>query len=334
MSDKIDFTVTYFNNISDVTNYDLKKRCRTSTIISRMKDPSSKLALKVTNLRLIDDPDKRKEAKKSLPVIMWQGMFKHRSNSGCDSLNGLMCFDIDHKTDPEIDRIKEDVAKWGCTYCCFRSPSGDGLKVIIRTNNYGPNRYGYYYQQIEKMFINQLGVKPDNNCEDIGRACYGSFDPELYYDPEAIALHIPYYPELAHPELAQQKKMTIEQYRATQISPTDKFLATLRSLRSPMTDEQIIKILDIRFQKFQDNYIDGHRTHSIFIQAKGLCEAGIDIEKAINYLESRFLPTGYDKEKLRYEVNRSYSKNAEMFGMKRGDYKPYSEYKKSKSSSN
>ena len=67
---------------------------------------------------------------------------------------------------------------------------------------------------------------------------------------------------------------------------------------------------------------------------KTLCEAGIYIEKAINYLESRFLPTGYDKEKLRYEVNRSHEKNAEMFGMKRGEYKPYSEYKKSKSNSN
>ena len=53
-------------------------------------------------------------------------------------------------------------------------------------------------------------------------------------------------------------------------------------------------------------------------------------KKAINYLESRFLPTGYDKEKLRYEVNQSYGKNADMFGMKRGEYKPYSEYKKSK----
>ena len=67
-------------------------------------------------------------------------------------------------------------------------------------------------------------------------------------------------------------------------------------MRNPMTDEQIIKILDIRFQKFPDNYIDGNRTHSIFIQAEELCEAGIDIEKAINYLESRFLPTGYDKK--------------------------------------
>ena len=71
-----------------------------------------------------------------------------------------------------------------------------------------------------------------------------------------------------------------------------------------------------------------------FIQAKELCEAGIDIEKAIIYLESRFLSTGYDEDKLRYEVNRSYEKNAEMFGMKRGEFKLYSEYKKSKSNSN
>lgn len=47
-------------------------------------------------------------------------------------------------------------------------------------------------------------------------------------------------------------------------------------------------------------------------------------------LKTRYLPTGYNEDKLKYEVNRSYGKNAEMFGMKRGDYKPYNEYKKSK----
>ena len=57
-------------------------------------------------------------------------------------------------------------------------------------------------------------------------------------------------------------------------------------------------------------------------------------KSTINDLKTRYLPTGYDENKLIYEVNRSYSKNAEIFGMKRGDYKPYSEYKKSKSNSN
>ena len=51
-------------------------------------------------------------------------------------------------------------------------------------------------------------------------------------------------------------------------------------------------------------------------------------KNTINYFKTHYLPTGYDENKLIYEVNRSYEKNAEMFGMQRGEYKPYSEYKK------
>lgn len=327
-----DIQVTYFDNISDVKNYDYKKSCWISTIISRMKDPNSKIARKISVVRPIKDDQLRKEAKKSLPVIMWQGIFHHRSNNGCTLLTGLMCIDIDHKTDEELKMIKQTVMGWGCTYCCFKSPSGDGLKVVIKTDNTSLIHYSNLYRQLEQIFINQFGIEPDDDCDDVGRACYCSFDPNLYYNPNAIPLHLDYDPKYDKQEPEHSK--TSASYSQPTITPTDRFIARLNSLRNPMTDEQIIKILDIRFQKFQDNYIDGNRTHSIFIQAKGLCEAGIDIEKAISYLESRFLPTGYDKEKLRYEVNRSYSKNAEMFGMKRGEYKPYSEYKKSKSSSN
>lgn len=327
-----DIQVTYFNNIWDVNNFDYKKCCRISTIISRMRDPNSKIAQKISVVRPIKDDKLRKEAKKSLPVIMWQGIFHHRSNNGCTLLTGLMCIDVDHKTDEELKKIKQTVMGWGCTYCCFKSPSGDGLKVVIKTDSSSLIHYGNFYRQVEQIFINQFGIEPDDDCEDIGRACYCSFDPDLYYNPNAIPLHLEYDPKYDKQEPEHSK--TSASYSLPQITPTARFIARLNSLRNPMTDEQIIKILDIRFQGFKENYIDGNRTHSIFIQAKELCEAGIDIEKAINYLESRFLPTGYDKEKLRYEVNRSYSKNAEMFGMKRSEYKPYSEYKKSKSNSN
>ena len=327
-----DIEVTYFNNIWDVNNFDYQKCCWISTIISRMKDPNSKIARKISVVRPIKDDQLRKKAKRFLPVIMWQGIFHHRGNNGCTLLTGLMCIDIDHKTDEELKMIKQTVMGWGCTYCCFKSPSGDGLKVVIKTDNTSLIHYSNLYRQLEQIFINQFGIEPDDDCDDVGRACYCSFDPNLYYNPNAIPLHLDYDPKYDKQEPEHSK--TSASYSQPTITPTDRFIARLRSLRSPMTDDQIIKILDIRFQKFQDNYIDGNRTHSIFIQAKGLCEAGIDIEKAINYLESRFLPTGYDKEKLRYEVNRSYEKNAEMFGMKRGEYKPYSEYKKSKSNSN
>ena len=327
-----DIEVTYFDNISDVKNYDYKKSCWISTIISRMKDPNSKIAQKISVVRPIKDDELRKKAKRFLPVIMWQGIFHHRGNNGCTSLNGLMCIDIDHKTDEELKMIKQTVMGWGCTYCCFMSPSGDGLKVVIKTDNISLIHYSNLYRQLEQMFIDYFGIEPDNDCEDVGRACYCSFDPDLYYNPNAIPLHLEYDPKYDKQE--SEHNNTSASYSQPTITPTDRFIARLNSMRNPMTDEQIIKILDIRYQKFPDNYIDGNRTHSIFIQAKTMCEAGIDIETAIDYLKTRYLPTGYGEEKLKYEVNRSYSKNAEMFGMKRGEYKPYSEYKKSKSNFN
>ena len=327
-----DIQVTYFDNISDVKNYDYKKSCWISTIISRMKDPNSKIAQKISVVRPIKDDELRKKAKRFLPVIMWQGIFHHRGNNGCTSLNGLMCIDIDHKTDEELKMIKQTVMGWGCTYCCFMSPSGDGLKVVIKTDNISLIHYSNLYRQLEQMFIDYFGIEPDNDCEDVGRACYCSFDPDLYYNPNAIPLHLEYDPKYDKQE--SEHNNTSASYSQPTITPTDRFIARLNSMRNPMTDEQIIKILDIRYQKFPDNYIDGNRTHSIFIQAKTMCEAGIDIETAIDYLKTRYLPTGYGEEKLKYEVNRSYSKNAEMFGMKRGEYKPYSEYKKSKSNFN
>ena len=108
-----DIEVTYFNNIWDVNNFDYQKCCRISTIISRMKDPTSKIAQKISVVRPITDDKLRKEAKKSLPVIMWQGIFHHRSNNGCAFLTGLMCIDVDHKTDEELKKIKQRHQRYG-----------------------------------------------------------------------------------------------------------------------------------------------------------------------------------------------------------------------------
>ena len=220
-----DIEVTYFNNIWDVNNFDYKKCCRISTIISRMKDPNSKIAQKISVVRPITDDKLRKEAKKSLPVIMWQGIFHHRSNNGCAFLTGLMCIDVDHKTDEELKMVKQTVMGWGCTYCCFKSPSGDGLKVVINTDSSSLIHYGNFYRQVEQIFINQFGIEPDDDCEDVGRACYCSFDPDLYYNPNAIPLHLDYDPKYDKQESEHSK--TSSSYSQPLITPTERFIAVL-----------------------------------------------------------------------------------------------------------
>ena len=98
-------------------------------------------------------------------------------------------------------------------------------------------------------------------------------------------------------------------------------------MRCTLTDDQIINILDIKWSKFPNNYQDGHRTKSVFAQACGLCKAGIDMEKALDYLKSKFIPTGFDEDKVDKAVYNAYDRNQHLFGSERSNYRSYNEYK-------
>ena len=69
---------------------------------------------------------------------------------------------------------------------CFVSPSGDGLKVGVRIPLV-PNdtTYKKYWQAIANYYQHRYGVTWDPSGKDICRLCYVSWDPDLYYNPEA-----------------------------------------------------------------------------------------------------------------------------------------------------
>ena len=207
------------------------------------------------------------------------------------------------------------------------SPSGDGLKVVVKTDNYDIANYSNCYRQVEQLFIDTFGIEPDNSCEDVGRACYMSHDPNPYCNISATSWHYEYKPEFDKVQTTQSACGS--GFAVPTLTPAEQFMAKLQAARCPLTDEQIITILDIRWSKFPNNYTDGNRTKSIFTQATILSKAGVDESKAIEYLKSKFLPTGYSEEKLVYEAKRAYQKTFNLFGTERYKYKTYSEYKKS-----
>ena len=222
--------------------------------------------------------------------------------------------------------------QWPFVYSFFRSPSGDGLKVVVKTDNYNIANYSNCYRQVEQLFIDTfggIGIKPDNSCEDVGRACYMSHDPNPYCNASATSWHYEYKPEFDKVSFSNSPSTNQGNYVAPVLSPSQQFMAKLNAARCPLNDEQIIEILDRKFMKYKVNYTDGHRTKSVFVQAKTLCEAGVDESKAINYLKTRFLPTGFDERKLEWEARRAYEKTGSSFGVYRGNYKSYSEYKSS-----
>lgn len=331
----LDIQVSCFSNIYDTSGTGLNKPKNTSTIglLFRCIEVGGKTGtIKENVLRLRRETDKarRGQIKNSLPVITWQGIFNRRSDDGLAALSSLICIDIDHRTHDELVAIKGQLVTWNFVLAFFRSPSGDGLKVIIKTDLQDPKHYKNCYRQLEKIFSDAFGITPDSNCEPLSQGCFLSYDPDIYVNEHVQDWQFHYDPSMDNQRNTPNNTFSSNggYQQPAPPNPCQQFMNYLNTVSNGMSDEKIIEILDVKFSRFQDNYKDGNRTRSIFIQASTLCKAGIKEEVAILYLKSRFAPTGYNMNKLVYEAKKAYSKNTLQFGSERGSYLNYGNYKK------
>ena len=290
-----------------------------------------KVAKTIQQLRQIPNDEghkqQRRKKKGELPVVLWQGIFNKRSNDGLQQLTGIICIDIDHSTPEKLLEIKTGLINSPYVVAFFDGPSGDGLKILFLTDIDNPTLYKNCYKHLEKQFEATYGIKPDSNCEALSQGCYLSWDPCLYVNPNAQAYHYGFDSSVEE-DKPRSPVSTGSTWVPPQITRAQKFMNKLAQQVSPVSDEYIIGILDRRFQRFPDNYKDGHRTKSIFAQGATLCKAGIPEDKALDYLMERFLPTGYEPGRLKRETHRAYEVNTDYFGSERGKYKSYSNYKK------
>lgn len=305
--------VTFFRNATDTHN---ALQANVGTIFECIRTGGSIKSL-IEEIRQF--PIACKKKKLELPVIMWQGTFTHRADIGLLSLSSLMCVDIDHKNLEELLMLRTRLMREPWVLSMFRSPSGDGLKVIVKTDNMEVAHYKNCYRQLETLFEERYGIKPDNKCEAISQGCFASYDPDIYVNPNPQELHLEYDPAFDITPTTTQRGVAQTSAPQKAISQVDLFLG---QLSNGLSDEDIIEIADKRFARYPRNYTDGYRTKAIFVQASALCKAGIPMEKALIYLKEHFLPTGYDEWKLEYETARAYTKWDDHYGTERGNYRP------------
>jgi hypothetical protein len=323
--------INMFQNIWDIDNQNQEKNCPIRIPLELIKTGAHGVAQKIQAIRNAATKEERDRLKLSLYTVMWQGIFTLKNNNGCVSLSSLVCIDLDHQAQQDLNIIKQTISSWPYVLGFFKSPSGDGLKVIVRTDNYSIPDYGNCYRQVEQLFTDAFGIRPDKLCEDLSHPCFISYDPNMYCNPNAQPWHYVYNPAFDKPN--QPKNNGSSNVNATtqpDATPLtyDQVLAQMGFTGNSLLDDEIIRILDFIWQPFSDiNLSDGNRTRSIYIQAHTLSKAGVHESTALDYLRRKFLPTRYDANKLQHEVHQAYIKSAHLFGTERDKYKPYYQYK-------
>lgn len=113
----------------------------------------------------------------------------------------ISCFvmDIDHIQDKGLDKnlLKEKIKTDERVFMLFESPGGDGLKVIFRLKEklYDRGRFSIFYKTYCAAFSgqHQLSQVLDARTSDVTRACFLSFDPEIYMNETATEIDVSFF---------------------------------------------------------------------------------------------------------------------------------------------
>ena len=114
-----------------------------------------------------------------------------RTKENVESYSGLLHLDYD-KLD-NIQDVKSKIISNPYTYAAFVSPSGKGLKVLVKCDN-DLSTHTYAFNALRSYYDNLLGVASDKNIKDVLRICFVSYDSNMYLNKNSKVFNYQSYP--------------------------------------------------------------------------------------------------------------------------------------------
>lgn len=271
-------------------------------IFKRIKEGNSLVV--IDKIRNASTKEESNEFKKRLPSICFSGRFSKREAEYLLEHSGLICLDIDDLKREDVEKIKEEIIKDEYIYGCFVSPSGLGLKLIIKItpdkNNHKSQFLAlekYYNEKLSKYTstkenkkkdggkINQndgkyLTVHIDKSGKDVNRVCYESFDQDIYYNEDSEI-----WIECLE-EVTEQKE--VSDY------------------------DTVIQMLQVWIDK-KESYFTGNRNNFLYQFSCAMCRYGVSEMRCLSYLHSRY--DDYPLRELETTVRGAYK--ASEFGIEK-----------------
>jgi len=253
--------------------------------LARIKNGSSKDKVKL--IRTEKDKTLRNRLKQDLPAICFSGTFTKRADNALQEHSGIICLDFDgFKTRKDILSYKEELSKNKYVFSVFISPSGNGLKALVKIPKDHENHVGYF-RALEEYFNNPHF---DKACKNISRVCYESYDPLIHINHDSKVWD----------------KAEEHEYK-----PIDKHTSRPTI---PINDEN--KIVERLMAWWTRKYgiVDGERNNNVYILAAAFNDFGI-AKSLAEYVMSGFASRDFNRNEIQTTINSAYQKT-ENFGSK------------------
>ncbi|CAI2769084.1 BT4734/BF3469 family protein [Flavobacterium collinsii] len=193
--------VTKFNSLkatkeySNITMFEELNHIKNGTYKSKVTD--CREALKQGDKELYT------KLKSTLPAVTFCGEFNGRKTSEIVEYNNLMILDIDDLTQEEFFNIKKVLSNDKYILSLWDSPSGKGLKCLIRINS-SIDKHKLIFNSLELYFLENYQIILDKSGKDISRLCFSSWDENIYYNPSSEI-----YSNIIDSKIEKNKKTTV-----------------------------------------------------------------------------------------------------------------------------
>ena len=253
-----------------------------------------------------------------LPVAMFNGTFSYKNDQRIKEYSSFTAIDLDNfssKTDMNIAKMM--LMKDSCVYVIYTTPSGRGLKAIIIHDNLSPDYHGELYEQLLGRY--QISTI-DTSVSDLSRGNYICYDSDIYinYNPNPYHFsHNPTYIPKTKPKSLSPRAGSDYDIR---------HLRLMLGFKHPVgnkSDQSIINILNACWKKQPDRWRVGNRKNSVFQAASELCNAGVNMDRALDYLINAYTVVGLPVDDILYQGIRGYQCNYETYGNKRSRFDGY-----------
>jgi succinate dehydrogenase flavin-adding protein (antitoxin of CptAB toxin-antitoxin module) len=276
------YNITIFQSIKDTDTPFYRPVTR---ILDRIREGASKEIVK--RIRLEKGKGERNEIKKLLPAICFSGTFKKRTDSSIVEHSGLICLDFDgYDKQKTLLQDKENLSKNKYVFSVFISPSGSGLKVLVKIPK-DPENHVNYFNSLEKYFNSPYFDKTSKN---ISRVCYESYDPLIHINENSSI-----WDKIEETEYREVSKVVD--------NPT-----------IPITDEN--KIVEILMKWWTKRYpmSEGQRNQNAYILAMAFNDFGINKSLA-SYVLNQYATDDFTLKEIATTIDSAYRKVAN-FGTK------------------
>ena len=274
--------ITIFQNIKSI---EAPFHRTLDVVLERIKNGTSKDI--INKIRSERDKESRQELKKNLPAICFSGEFTKRNDSSLIQHSGIICLDFDgYESKKKLQEEKEKMTKDKYVLSVFVSPSGNGIKVLVKIP-FDVENHVNYFNSLENYFSS---TQFDKTSKNVSRVCYESYDPFIYINEDSEL-----WDKIEEPEYKEIAVKTD--------APT-----------IPITDEN--KIVEILTKWWTKKYpmIQGQRNHNAYVLASAFNDYGINHSLA-TYVIGQYSTKDFPIQEINQTINSAYSQ-VSNFGTK------------------